>query len=322
MKESRGVSWRWVLAAFVGLFVIGLVAMSATGGMVGSRVAVVSLSGAIADGGGGGLLGGAIAGTRRFMSDLKKATDDPTAKAIVIRINSPGGSAAASQEMYAAVMRARKVKPVYASMGDVAASGGYYVASACDKIYANPATMTGSIGVISQFMNYQELFRKVGLDEATIKSGKFKDAGNPSRKLTPEERALFQRMIGVIYQQFVDDIVAGRKNATGGKLTREKLLKLADGRVYTGTQARDVMLVDKIGGLYDAVQDAGATAGLTGDIVADEIESGGLFGGNGLGVALQNGAASFGEALGSGIGQAAAQSFTTTLQKTSSAPKF
>ena len=315
MKESRGVSWRWVLATFVGLFAIGLVAMSVVGGAVGSRVAVVSVSGAIADGGGGGLFGGATAGTRRFMSDLKKATDDPTAKAIVIRINSPGGSAAASQEMYQAVLRARQVKPVYCSMGDVAASGGYYIASACDRIYANPATLTGSIGVISQFMNYAELFRKVGLDEATIKSGKFKDAGNPARPLTPEERALFQKMIGVIYNQFVDDIVAGREKATGGKLTREKLLKLADGRVYTGTQARDVLLVDKIGGLYEAVQDAGAAGGLKGEIAAEEVQSGGLLGGSGLGVS------SFANSIGAAVGQAAAQSFSTTLQGSSGAPR-
>ena len=313
MKESRGVSWQWVLATFVGLFIIGMIAMSALGGAVGSRVAVVSLSGAIMDGSGG--LFSSVAGTRRFMSDLKQATDDPTAKAIVIRINSPGGSAAASQEMYQAVLRARQVKPVYCSMGDVAASGGYYIASACDKIYANPATMTGSIGVISQFMNYEELFRKVGLDEATIKSGKFKDAGNPARPLTPEERALFQKMIGVIYNQFIDDVVAGREKATGGKLTREKLLKLADGRVYTGTQARDVLLVDKIGGLYDAVQDAGQSAGLKGDIEAHEVSSGGLLGGGGLGVS------SISNAIGTAVGQAAAHSFTTTLQESSGAPK-
>ena len=314
MKESRGVSWQWVLAAFVGLFVVGMIALNTIGGVVGSRVAVVSLSGAIMDGGGGGLFS-AVAGTRHFMSDLKKATDDPTAKAIVIRINSPGGSAAASQEMYQAVLRARQVKPVYCSMGDVAASGGYYIASACDKIYANPATMTGSIGVISQFMNYEELFRKVGLDEATIKSGKFKDAGNPARPLTPEERALFQRMIGVIYHQFIDDVVAGREKATGGKLTREKLLKLADGRVYTGTQARDVLLVDKIGGLYDAVQDAGAAGGLKGEIEASEVNSGGLLGGGGLGVS------SIANSIGAAVGQSAAQSFTTTLQESSGAPK-
>ena len=213
-------------------------------------VGLIELSGPISDSGAGGLLGGTSGGARGFIREVEAARKDDNIKSVVIRINSPGGAASASQEMYEAVMRLRKAKPVICSMGDVAESGGYYTAAACTKIYANRATTTGSIGVITEFPNYQELAKKVGIGQSIIKSGKFKDTGNPARPLTAEEKQLFQGLITNLYNQFVNDIVTGRKEATKGQLTREKLLKLANGRVYTGEQAVQNKLIDETGDLY------------------------------------------------------------------------
>ena len=262
-KKGAGL-WPW-LALLAALFfaIIGyrlLLALAPDAAK--PSVGLIEVSGAISDAGASTLLGGTSGGARSFIRQTETARKDPNIKAVLIRVNSPGGSASASQEMYEAVMRLRKEKPVICSMGDVAASGGYYTAAACNKIYANRATTTGSIGVITSLLNYQELFAKIGLDQATIKSGKFKDAGNPARPLTPEERQLFQQLINNLYNQFVDDVVAGRKEATKGKLTREKLLKLADGRVYTGEQAVKNGLIDETGDLYSAVLYAKREAGL------------------------------------------------------------
>jgi protease-4 len=214
--------------------------------------------------------------------------------------------------MFQAVRRLGAEKPVICSMGDVAASGGYYVAAACDKIYANGSTLTGSIGVISQFVNYGELFRKVGLDETTVKSGRFKDAGNPTRPLTPAERALFQQMIGDVYQQFTADVLVGRQKPTGGKLTRQKLLALADGRVYTGRQAKASLLVDENGGLYDAIQEAGKLGKLPGKPNVRNLSSGG-----GLGSLL--GASSRGslDSIGQTLGQAFARGAVSQIKSES-----
>jgi protease IV len=274
-------NWFPWLAGLTVLFVGGLgfilIVVALAGSSMGN-IGVIELSGAITDEGARGILGGGSAGgARGFIEDVEKARRDPNIKAVVIRVNSPGGSAAASQEMYQAVRRLHDAKkPVICSMGDVAASGGYYVAAACDKIYANGSTLTGSIGVISQFLNYGSLFRKLGLDEATIKSGRFKDAGSPTRPLTAAERQLFQTMIGDVYQQFVADVVAGRKEPTKGQLTKAKLLTLADGRVFTGRQAKNVGLVDENGGLYEAIQEAAKRAGVLQPITRNLSSGGGL----------------------------------------------
>ena len=255
-RKSDAGLWPWLALLAVLFFAfIGYRLLTAlTPAAVLPSVGLIEVSGAISDSGASTLLGGTAGGARQFIRQTEAARQDPQIKAVVIRINSPGGSASASQEMYQAVMRLRREKPVICSMGDVAASGGYYTAAACNKIYANRATTTGSIGVITSLLNYQELFAKIGLDQATIKSGKFKDAGNPARPLTPEERQLFQQLINNLYNQFVSDVVAGRKEATKGALTREKLLKLADGRVYSGEQAAANGLVDENGDLYTALK--------------------------------------------------------------------
>lgn len=266
-RGSQYGFWPWLALLFVvGGAGLGLLTLGLLGGEgLKPSVGLIEVSGPISDAGASSLLGGTSGGAREFMRQVAEARDDKDIKAVVIRVNSPGGSASASQEMYEAVRRLRAKKPVICSMGDVAASGGYYVAAACDKIYANRATTTGSIGVITELLNYQELARKVGIDQAIIKSGKFKDAGNPARPLTPEEKQLFQQLINNLYNQFVSDVVAGRKAATGGTLTREKLLKLADGRVYSGEQAAKNGLVDETGGLYEAMEFARTKGGLKAD---------------------------------------------------------
>ena len=281
-RPRKKTNWfGWIagisLAGTLGLGFLLFVA--ALGSAALPSVGVVELSGPITDEGARGLLGGGSAGgARQFIEDVERAQKDPSVKSVVIRINSPGGSASASQEMFQAVRRLRETKPVIASMGDVAASGGYYVAAACDKIYANGSTLTGSIGVISQFVNYSELFNKIGLDETTIKTGKFKDSGSPTRNLTPEERALFQRLIGDVYRQFTDDVLLGRKTPTNGKLTRQKLLALADGRVFTGRQAKQNLLVDENGGLYDAIRFAAKQASISGEPSVKNLSQSGGFG--------------------------------------------
>lgn len=278
-RSSYGL-WPWLAGlAFVGILGLGLMTLGIMGnGPIEPSVGLIEVSGPISDSGASGLLGGTAGGARDFIREIAQARDDKQIKAVVIRINSPGGSASASQEMYEAVRRLRAKKPVICSMGDVAASGGYYIASACDKIYANRATTTGSIGVITELLNYQELARKIGLDQSIIKSGKFKDAGNPARPLTLEERQLFQGLINNLYNQFVNDVVAGRKAATNGQLTRAKLLKLADGRVYSGEQAKANGLIDETGGLYEATRFAATKGGLKEDAPVRSFSGRGGFG--------------------------------------------
>jgi protease-4 len=281
MTPKRRTPWAWIIISISVAGLIGLVGMvmivATIGGVSGDHVGLVSFSGQIMDQEQKGLFGSAR-GPRDFIADCESARRDKSVKAVVIRINSPGGSAAASEEMYRAIRRLREKKPVVCSMGDVAASGGYYMASACDKIYANPATITASIGVISQFVNMETLFKKLGVDAATLKSGQFKDAGSPFRKLRPNERQLFQAMIVDIYNTFVDDVVAGRKAATKGKLTRAALLKIADGRVVTGNQAKKLLLVDALGGLHEAVEDATQLGGLKKSRLREVSSGGGLSG--------------------------------------------
>lgn len=324
---NRPRPWVWIILSLFVLSIVGAMGLSliavavSDGPVLGERVGLIDLSGAISDEGTRGVLGGGSpSGARAFIRSVQEAQADPSIKAVVIRINSPGGSAAASQEMYAAVRRLAAVKPVICSMGDLAASGGYYVAAACDKIYANPSTLTGSIGVISGFMNFQGLLQKVGVGSDTIKSGKFKDAGNPTRPLTPEERTLFKSMIMNVYYQFVNDIVAGRKKATGGKLTREAVLKLADGRVYTGQQAKANRLVDETGGLYEAVRYAAEKGQIDfenepdGEPKVKEIGSLGLFDGL-FGASADSSAARSLEAIGGSLGAAAGKAFTDSALK-------
>lgn len=195
-----------------------------------------------------------------IVNKLRTLGKKDSVKAIILRINSPGGSVAAVQEIYSEVMRLReKGKAVVTSMGDVAASGGYYVASACDKIVADPGTITGSIGVILQIGNIEELFKKIGVKTVIIKSGRFKDTGTMFRGITEDERQIFQELIDEAYNQFVNAIVEGRK------MELDKVRKLADGRIFTGTQALKNGLVDRLGNDTDAINLAKELANISGE---------------------------------------------------------
>ncbi len=265
----RRVSPWWIVGAVIGAFFILCIIYvlllyaqvvsklaGGTGSLYGARVGVIHLDGIIADGGRSGSLFGAGGTARRVLKYLHEAAEDDSIKAVVLRINSPGGSAAASQELYMEALRLRKKKPLIVSMGDVAASGGYYVASAATYIIADPATTTGSIGVIAEFIRFNRLGERLGIDVDAITSGPFKDAGSPWRQLRPQERKLFQSLVMNIYTQFVNDVAAGRKMDT------KKVRQLADGRVYTGAQAKKLGLVDELGNYYDAISYAGKKCGL------------------------------------------------------------
>jgi protease-4 len=175
-----------------------------------------------------------------------------------MRINSPGGVVGPTQELHQALMRVREAgKPVVASLSSIAASGGYYTAVAADRIYANPGTLTGSIGVIMQMANVADLFKKVGVDYVVVKAGQYKDLGSFSRPMTPEERRVLQTLLDDVHAQFIDAVAQGRK------LDRAEVTKFADGRVFSGVQARDLKMVDALGSLEDAVNAAAKLAGLS-----------------------------------------------------------
>ncbi|MBW1979948.1 MAG: signal peptide peptidase SppA [Deltaproteobacteria bacterium] len=202
---------------------------------------------------------GIITDAQPTIDDLVKFAKDPSVKAIVLRVESPGGGVSPSQELYQEIRRIGKDKPVVASMGSVAASGGYYISAAAQKVFANPGSITGSIGVIMQFANFEELFKKIGFQLEVVKSGAYKDVGNPARKMTPRERAYLQKVIDNVQQQFVRDVAQGRH------LPEEKVSVLADGRIFTGEQARELGLVDELGSLRDAIDAAAAMAGIRGE---------------------------------------------------------
>lgn len=211
---------------------------------------------------------GMISQSREMVRQLRKFQQDPKVKGIILRIDSPGGAVGPSQEIYDAVTRIREegAKPIYASLGSVAASGGYYIASAADKIFANPGTLTGSIGVIMAFSNIQDLIGKIGIRPEVIKSGAFKDAGSPVRPISSKERELMQNLVDDVHQQFVEDVAKGRD------LPTEDVARLADGRVYTGRQAFGLKMVDQMGGLQDAIDLMTTQAGIVGSpqIVQEE----------------------------------------------------
>jgi protease IV len=213
----------------------------------GDRIAVVSIKGVIAD-------------SKLVVEQLKKYRQDNRVKAIILRIDSPGGSTAGSQEIYREVQKTSSKKKVVASMGNVAASGGYYVALGANKIVANPASLTGSIGVIIQFSNFKALLNKIGVSQESVKSGHYKDIGSPVRDMKPEERTLLEGVIKNVHQQFIEVVVKGRR------LSREQVEKIADGRIFTGEQAKTLGLVDELGSFEDAVDLTKKMVGLSGEV--------------------------------------------------------
>ncbi|MGE5698614.1 MAG: signal peptide peptidase SppA [Deltaproteobacteria bacterium] len=212
----------------------------------GEKVAVLPVTGLISD-------------SESTIEQLKKFAKDDSVKAIVLRINSPGGGVGPSQEIYEEVRKLSGKKVVVASMGALAASGGYYIACAAQKIYANPGTITGSIGVIMQFVNVKDLIEKIGLKGMVVKSGAFKDIGSPVRDMRPEERELLQSVIDNVHSQFVGAVAESRK------MDRVKVAMIADGRIFSGEQAKALGLVDVLGNLEDAVAEAGKMAKIEGE---------------------------------------------------------
>lgn len=192
-----------------------------------------------------------------IVKQLKWAEENEAVKAVVLRIDSPGGSVVASNEIHQQM--AAMSKPVVVSMGELAASGGYYVAAPADVIFANPDTLTGSIGVIAQFLDLSSLLADYGITATTIKSGKFKDSGSAFRPMTEEEKAAWQDIVDEAYEGFVQVVAEGRN------LTVAEVKALADGRVYTGRQAKELRLVDELGNLPDAIRKAGELGGITGE---------------------------------------------------------
>lgn len=225
--------------------------VSIFGGVVG----LIKAEGVIMD----GLSGNGIVGCETITKLLERAREDDSIRAVVMRINSPGGSASASQEIYQAILEFKgSGKPIIVSMGEVATSGGFYIASAADTVFASPSTLTGSIGAIMALINLQELMHKLGIKAESIVSGPFKDTGSIFRELRPEERQLLKQLISDVYWQFLNDVSRGRK------LPVSKIKPIADGRMLTGKQAYELKLVDRLGGLQDAISYAAERAGIKG----------------------------------------------------------
>ncbi len=212
----------------------------------GEKVGVVQIRGIIAD-------------PRPVIVQLKRFRKNDNIKAIVLRIDSPGGGVAPSQEIHSEVKKTTRFKKVVASMGAIGASGGYYVAAAADHIMANPGTITGSIGVIMEFANVEELLEKIGISAVVIKSGDYKDMGSPLRKVTPEERDLLQGFTDNVHQQFVAAVAEGRR------LSEETVRAIADGRILSGEQAQKLGLLDSLGSLEDAIKKAAELGGIKGE---------------------------------------------------------
>lgn len=202
---------------------------------------------------------GAIDDSQSILAELKRLREMPWVKAIVVRIDSPGGAVAPTQEIFEEILRSKKRKPFIASMGSMATSGGYYIAAACDKIIANPGTLTGSIGVIMQLSNFEEVMKKIGVKGINIKSGVNKDIGSPFQPLSAEGRAILQSLVDDVHRQFVAAVAQGRG------MDESRVRTLADGRVYSGAQAKQLGLVDQFGTLQDAIEIAAKRAGLEGE---------------------------------------------------------
>lgn len=242
------------LAALGAVFLFFLALVFAIGGMLGrsshlplgEKVAVVEVE-------------GVIESSKETIERLIDFRDDDTIKAIVLRIDSPGGGVGPSQEIYEEVKKAAEIKPLVVSMGSVAASGGYYIAAPAQRIVANPGTITGSIGVIMEFANFQELLDKIGLKSQVVKSGEHKDIGSPTRPMTEEDRRILQSLIDDVHQQFIAAVAEGRN------LPPERARALADGRIFSGRQAQQYGLVDELGNLQDAVATAASLAGIEGE---------------------------------------------------------
>jgi protease-4 len=238
-----------VIGVILGVFLLSILFLSWFGEKkafaLGDKIAVVNIR-------------GMITSSRDIVEQLGTFKEDDDVKAIILRINSPGGGVGPSQEIYREILRAKEKKKIIASIESVGASGGYYVACASDVIVANPGTITGSIGVVMEFSNIEELLKKIGFRSYVIKSGKHKDIGSPLREMTPQEREILQGVIDNVHSQFVRAVAEGRNMEEG------KVRRIADGRIFSGEQAKELGLVDRLGSLQDAIEIAAEMAGIKG----------------------------------------------------------
>ncbi|HEU5091069.1 MAG TPA: signal peptide peptidase SppA, partial [Nitrospira sp.] len=246
----RHLLWKafWLFAVGLGVLILVNLFFPDLDLSTDDRIALIRVEGVILD-------------SQTTIGELKRFSENPSVKAIVIRIDSPGGGVVPSQEIHDAVKRIRSKnnKAVIASMGSVAASGGYYIAAATDRIVANPGTLTGSIGVIMETANVEGLLQKIGVEGVVIKSGKYKDVGSPLRKMSADERGLLQAVMDDVHKQFIEAVAEGRS------LELRAAQALADGRIFTGRQAKEAKLVDELGDLEDAIQLAAEVVGIEGE---------------------------------------------------------
>lgn len=262
-KSSGGNSSRWFWGIFLSLLLLGMVLVA---------VSFLVFASAIKRDGGEYITGGSddkiaivelndvIVSSDKIVEQIKRFREDKSIKAIVLRINTPGGGVAASQEIYEEVKKTRDSgKIIVVSMGAIAASGGYYIAVGSSLIVSNPGTLTGSIGVIAQFISIKDLADKLGINQTTIKSGNLKDAGNPFRQMNDSDKAYFQDVVDNSFGQFLDVVSKERK------MDKETLLKYANGRVFTGLQAKEYGLVDSLGTFEDAIRITSKMAGIKGE---------------------------------------------------------
>lgn len=215
---------------------------------------------------------GPIVSSDDLNKNIIEFRDNNSIKAVILRIDSPGGAVGPSQEIYNEVIKLQKKKPVIVSMGSVAASGGYYIAAPAERLFANPGTITGSIGVIMSFPNYEGLMEKIGYSSVVVKSGRFKDIGSASRPFRDDERQLMQALIDDVHSQFVEAVSLGRE------MPAEKVRDLSDGRIFSGRQALAAGLIDELGGFQDAVDYTAKLTGMGDDpkLIYPEVEKPGL----------------------------------------------
>ncbi|HOJ44137.1 MAG TPA: signal peptide peptidase SppA, partial [Syntrophorhabdaceae bacterium] len=225
-----------IFLVLVIVFFVSILVLAITGLSFGEKIAVVEIEGIIMD-------------TKDVLEDIVRFREDIDIKGVIVRINSPGGSTGPTQEIFREIKKLREKKPVYISMGAVCASGGYYIASGGNKIYALPSTITGSIGVIMENVVVEDLLKKIGIQAEPIKAGAYKDMGSPFRKLKQEEKDYIQEILNDIHSQFIKDIAESRK------MNVDTVKQYADGRVFTGIKAKAYGLVDVIGTYYDAIED-------------------------------------------------------------------
>ncbi len=248
LLRGVGILFIAVLVLFVSVFFFTY--------LTGGETRVLTLLGG--DGVGVVLLEGTINESRGTIQSLKEFGDAERIKGVVVRIDSPGGGVVPTQEIHEEIGKLKKKKPVIASLGGMATSGGYYIASACHQIVANPGTLTGSIGVIIQLANVEGLMQKLGLEGYNIKSGPHKDIGSPLRPLSPEGRAILQSVVDSVHGQFVRAVASGRS------MEESKVRELADGRIFSGEQAKEIGLVDSLGNMDDAIDLVAKRAGIEG----------------------------------------------------------